>query len=90
MACDSMHSSMERKLTSDIFIPQDLSGCMTTPTQYCVSKITFDEIQVIRKLCDQHQTCEESWGTNSTLSSSPTLLHCWRDQIHVEYMQGSL
>ena len=48
MECDSMHSTIERKLTSDIFTPRDyvtiFQAACTTPTQYCVSKITFDEI----------------------------------------------
>ena len=48
MECDSMHSTIERKLTSDIFTPRDyvtiFQAAHTTPTQYCVSKITFDEM----------------------------------------------
>ena len=48
MKCDSMHSIIERKLTSDILTPRDcvtiFQAAHTTPTQYCVSKITFDEI----------------------------------------------
>ena len=51
MECDSMHSTMERKLTSDIFIPWDYvticHAACTTPSQYCISKITFDWSQVI-------------------------------------------
>ena len=87
MEWDSKHSTMERKLTSDIFTPRDyvtiFQAARTTPTQYCVSKITFDEIQVIWKLCDQHQPWEESWGANSTPSPSPRILSSWRDQIQV-------
>ena len=48
MECDSMHSMIGRKLTSDIFTARDyvtiFQAARTTPTQYCVRRITFDEI----------------------------------------------